>query len=78
MSIEFLRSSSLRCGASGRGGMLGIELISDTIGKLNTIYGATSDDNLILLYVLTQAYWTDLGDWRLLLSCCRTRTSRRF
>ena len=27
--------------------MLGIELISDTIGKLNTIYVATSDDNLI-------------------------------
>ena len=33
--------------------MLGIELISDTIGKLNTIYVATSDDNLIPLYVLT-------------------------
>ena len=40
--------------------LLGIELISDTIGKLNTIYVATSDDSLILLYVLTQAYrcWT--------------------
>ena len=47
--------------------MLGIELISDTIGKLNTIYVATSDDNLIPLYVLTQAYWTvvlDLGEDR--------------
>ena len=46
--------------------MLGIELICDTIGKLNTIYVATSDDNLIPLYVLTQAYWTvvlDLGNW---------------
>ena len=66
MSIRFLRSSSLSCGASGRGGVLGIELISDTIGKLNTIYVATSDDNFIPLYVLTQAYWTvvlDLGDW---------------
>ena len=42
-----------------------IELISDTIGKLNTIYVATSDDNLFPLYVLTQAHWTvvlDLGD----------------
>ena len=65
--------------------MLGIELIPDTIGKLNTIYVATSDDNLIPLYVLTQAYWTvvlDLGDLgtvgRLLWSCCRTRASRRF
>ena len=49
-----------------RGRVLGIELISDTIGKLNTISVATSDDNLIPLYVLTQAYWTvvlDLGDW---------------
>ena len=48
--------------------MLGIELISDTFGKLNTIHVATSDDNLIPLYVLTQAYWTvvlDLGDWGL-------------
>ena len=46
--------------------LLGIELISDTIGKLNTISVATSDDNLIPPYVLTQAYWTvvlDLGDW---------------
>ena len=46
--------------------MLGIEPISDTIGKLNTIYVATFDDNLIPLYVLTQANWTvvlDLGDW---------------
>ena len=45
--------------------MLGIEPVSDTIGKLNTIYVATSDDNLIPPYVLTQAYWTvvlDLGD----------------
>ena len=45
--------------------MLGIEPISDTIGKLNTIYVATSDDILIPLYVLTQAYWTvvlDLGE----------------
>ena len=53
--------------------MLGIELISDTIGKLNTIYVATSDDNLIPLYVLTQAYWTvvlDLGDWGLWGDCC--------
>ena len=68
MSMRIKRSSSLSCGASGRGGVLGIELISDTIGKLNTIYVATSDDNLIPLYVLTQAYWTvvlDLGDWGL-------------
>ena len=46
--------------------MLGIEPISDTTGKLNTIHVATSDDNPIPLYVLTQAYWTvvlDLGDW---------------
>ena len=66
MSIRFLRSSSLSCGASGRGGVLEIELISDTTGKLDTIYVATSDDNLIPLCVLTQAYWTvvlDLGDW---------------
>ena len=66
MLIRFLRSSSLSCGASGREGVLGIELIPDTIGKLNTIYSATSDDNLIPPYVLTQAYWTvvlDLGDW---------------
>ena len=35
--------------------MLGIELISDTIGKLNTIYVATSDDNLIPLYVLKRS-----------------------
>ena len=73
MSIRFLRSSSLSCGASGRGGVLGIEPISDTIGKLNTIYVATSDDNLIPLYVLTQAYWTivlDLGDWVLWGDCC--------
>ena len=66
--------------------MLEIELISDTTGKLDTIYVATSDDNLIPLYVLTQAYWTvvlDLGDWGtvrrlLLMPCCRTRASRRF
>ena len=38
--------------------MLGIKLIPDTIGKLNTICVATSDDNLIPLYVLIQAYWT--------------------
>ena len=47
---------------------LGIELISDTIGKLNTINVATSVDNLIPLYVLTQAHWTivlDMGDWGL-------------
>ena len=53
--------------------MLGIELISDTIGELNSIYVATSDDNLIALYVLTQAYWTvvlDLGDWGLWGDCC--------
>ena len=34
------------------------------LGKLNTIHVATSDDNLIPLYVLTQAYGTvmlDLG-----------------
>ena len=73
MSIRFLRSSPWSCGASGRGGVLGIELISDTIGKLNSIYVATSDDNLIALYVLTQAYWTvvlDLGDWGLWGDCC--------
>ena len=73
MSIRFLRSSSLSCGASGRGRVLGIELISDTIGKLNTICVATSDDNLIPLYVLTQAYWTvvlDQGDWGLWGDCC--------
>ena len=57
--------------------MLGIELISDTIGELNTIFVAISDDNLTPLYVLTQAYWTvDCG--RLLLSCCRSRASGRF
>ena len=53
--------------------MLGIELIPDTIGKLNTISVATSDDNLIPLYVLTQACWTvvlDLGDWGLRGDCC--------
>ena len=53
--------------------MLGIELVSDTTGKLNTICVATSDDNLIPLYVLTQAYWTvvlDLGDWGLWGDCC--------
>ena len=53
--------------------VLGIELISDTIGKLNTIYVATSDDNLIPPYVLTQAYWTvvlNLGDWGLWIDCC--------
>ena len=53
--------------------MLGIEPVSDTIGKLNTIFVATSDDNLIPLYVLTQAYWTivlDLGDWGLWGDCC--------
>ena len=47
--------------------VLGIELISDTIGELDTNV-ATYDDNLIPLYVLTQAYWTvvlDLGDWGL-------------
>ena len=64
------------------GKMLGIELISGTIGKLNTIYVATSDDNLIPLYVLTQVCWTvvlDLGDWgRLLFSCCRSRASGCF
>ena len=73
MSIRFLRSSSLSCGASGRGGLLGIELIPVTIGKLNTIYVATSDDNLIPLCVLTQTYWTvvlDLGDWGLWRECC--------
>ena len=31
--------------------MLGIELISDTIGKLNTMYVVTTDDNLIALYL---------------------------
>ena len=68
------------CGALGRGGVLGIELISDTIGKLNTISVETSDDNLIPLYVLTQAYWTVvLGTVvRLLLPCCRIRASGRF
>ena len=75
MSIRFLRSSSLSCGASGRGGVLGIELISDTIFKLNTTYVATSDDNFIPLCVLTQAHWTvvlDLGDWGLWGDCsCR-------
>ena len=73
LDSRFLRSSSLSCGASRRGGVLGIELISDTIGKLNTIYVATSDDNLIPLYVLTQACWTvvlDLGDWGLWGDCC--------
>ena len=53
--------------------MLGIEIISGTIGKLNTIYVATSDDNLIPLFVLTQARWTvvlDLGDWGLWGNCC--------
>ena len=44
--------------------MLGIELISDTIGELNTIYVATSDYNFIPLYVLTPAYWTvELDLW---------------
>ena len=53
--------------------MLGIELISDTIGKLNTISVATSDDNLIPLSVLTkrtgQLCWTCVtgGLWR---DCC--------
>ena len=40
---------------------------NSTVGELNTIC-VTSDDNLIPLYVLTQAYWTvvlDLGDWGL-------------
>ena len=53
--------------------MLGIELIFDTIGKLNTIYVATSDDNLIPLYLLTHAYWTvvlDLGGWGQWGDCC--------
>ena len=73
MPIRFLIRSSLSCGASGRGGVLGIEIISGTIGKLNTIYVATSDDNLNPLYVLAQAYWTvvlDLGDWGLWENCC--------
>ena len=45
-----------------------IELISDTIGNLNTIDVATSDDNLIPLHVSTHAHCTvvlDLRDWRL-------------
>ena len=53
--------------------MLGIELISDTPGKLNTIYVATSNENFIPLFVLTQAYWTvvlDMGDWGLWGDCC--------
>ena len=53
--------------------MLGIELTSDTIGKLNTIHVANSDDNLIPLYVLTKRIgplcWTwvtgDCGE-----TCC--------
>ena len=57
-SIRFLRRSSLSCGASGRGGVLGIELISATIGKLNIIYVVTSDDNLIPRYVFNLAYLT--------------------
>ena len=47
--------------------------VPDTIGKLNTIYVATSDDNLIPLSVLTAAYWTvvlDLSDWGLWGDCC--------
>ena len=72
---EQCRSDSLevRPWAVERQDELGIELISDTIGKLNTIYVATSDDNLIPLYVLTQAYWSvvlDLGDWGLWRDCC--------
>ena len=70
MSIRFLRSSSLSCGASGRGGVQGIELISGTIGKLNTLYVATSDDNLIPLYVLTQVLCWTWGDWGLWGDCC--------
>ena len=38
--------------------MLGIELISATIGKLNIIYVVTSDDNLIPRYVFNLAYLT--------------------
>ena len=45
--IRFLRSSSLSCGAKGRGGVLESELIGDTIGKLNIIYAATTDNILI-------------------------------
>ena len=59
--------------------MLGSELISGSIGKLNTIYVATSDDNLIPLYVLTQAYWTvvlDLGYWGLCGDCCSRVAAR--
>ena len=57
-SIRFLRRSSLSCGASGRGGVLGIELTIATIGKLNIIYVATSDDNLIPRYLFNLAYLT--------------------
>ena len=38
--------------------LLGIELISATIGKLNIIYVVTSDDNLIPRYVFNLAYLT--------------------
>ena len=55
---RFLRSSSLSCGASGRGGVLESELIGDTTGKLNIIYVVTFDDILIPWYVFTLAYLT--------------------
>ena len=38
--------------------MLGIELISVAIGKLNITFVVTSDDNLIPRYVLNLAYLT--------------------
>ena len=62
--------------------MLGIELISDTIGKLNTMYVVTTDDTLIPLYLLTHAYWTivlDLGTvGGSLWLCCHPRASGLF
>ena len=55
---RFLRSSSLSCGASGRGGVLESELIGDSIGELNIIYLVTAEDILIPWYVFTLAYLT--------------------
>ena len=56
--IRFLRSSSLSCGASGRGGVLESELIGDATGKLNIIHVVTTDDILIPQYVFSLAYLT--------------------
>ena len=59
--------------------MLGIELIWDTIGKLNTMYVVTTDDNLIPLYLDHCAGRMSLGTaGGSLRSCCRTRASGRF